>query len=96
MLHEQIIRATKEVCPMKNIQIRMMVSNAARTGMRWLNLNLSRRAPAINLDRQFIIPLTPAMNDVFLSYQFIYRFINLKQNTFLFNVYDESIVNQRI
>ena len=67
MLHEQIIRATKEVCPMKNIQISMMVSKAAMTGMRWLNLNLSRRAPATNLDRQFITPLTPAANPVFPS-----------------------------
>ena len=66
MLHVQIISPIKEVCPMKNIQIRMMVSKAAMTGMRWLNLNLSRRAPATNLDRQFITPLTPTTNPFFL------------------------------
>ena len=59
MSQMQMINPMKEVSPIKNMLNRTIVSNVANTGKRWLNLNLSRRAPAISLDRQFITPLTP-------------------------------------
>ena len=55
----QMIIPMKEDCPMKNMPKSTMVSKVAKTGMSWWNLNLSRRAPATTLDRQFITPFTP-------------------------------------
>ena len=55
-----MIRPMKEVLAIKKILRRITVRRAAMTGISLLNLNLSKRAPATNLDKQFIIPLTPA------------------------------------
>ena len=45
---------------MKNMLSRRTVSTAEIVGMKWLNFTLSSKAPAIPLERQFMIPLTPS------------------------------------
>ena len=49
---------------MKKMLSRRAVSRAEIAGMRWWNFILSSKAPAIALERQFIIPLTPGKRAV--------------------------------
>ena len=51
---------------MKNILSRRTVSTAEIAGMKWLNFTLSSKAPAIPLERQFMIPLIPAKGNISL------------------------------